>query len=387
MLSDLIHQWHSHFGPDTPQVIVRSPGRVNIIGEHTDYNEGWVMPGAMNLCLYIVVSRSLTAAQNNASLHHWVAADLNETIVFELDKELPDTRTIWPKYIHGAIHIFEGALGPLNILIGGNLPIGAGVSSSSSLVGGLLLAFQQLTGDTRTKQELANLSSRVEKEVIGLQGGIMDQYAIMLSQKDKVMMLDRRDQTYTHIPAAIPGTKWLLINTKVKHQLIDSDYNQRANQCHQAVIMLQQMFKTVKSLRDVSMEMLEKCEMPDLNKKRCQYVIEENKRVEGMKQALANKDAVTAGRLLTESHQGLQVLYEVSCEELDFLAHLANATEGVYGSRMMGGGFGGCVICLVREDAEQSFVEKAISAYDHQFGFEPDVIYFSLDDGASVISL
>ena len=171
MIEQLLNRWYASFGEEFPDVIVRAPGRVNIIGEHTDYNHGWVMPGAMDLSLYILLSRS--AATDDESTHKWIAADLDETIVFAMDGELPDTRTIWPKYIHGAIQYFAKETGPLNILIGGNLPIGAGVSSSSALVGGILVALQKLTGDQRNRQEIAELCNQVEREVIGLRGGIM----------------------------------------------------------------------------------------------------------------------------------------------------------------------------------------------------------------------
>ena len=402
MLNALLARWKDSFGSSTPDVVVRAPGRVNIIGEHTDYNEGWVMPGAMSRSLYILVSKVHSPGSSSPPLppevtspplppiggkriHHWIAADLNEEIQFDHLEEIPLTQSIWAKYILGAIHVYENDLGPLQIMIGGDLPIGAGVSSSSSLVGGLLLALQQLTGDQKTKQELAQLSSRVEREIIGLQGGIMDQYAIMLSEQDKVMMLDCREKTFEFISASIPDTQWVLLNTKVKHQLIDSDYNQRAAQCKQAVEIIQKQFSHVKSLRDADEEMLLKSNLPQTLYKRSHFVIEENDRVHHMKAALKKEDAVKAGQLLQASHFGLQHEYEVSCDELNHLADLANNTDGVYGGRMMGGGFGGCVICLVDTDAMQQFERVATASYQNQFGFAPEVIHFSLSGGAEVI--
>jgi galactokinase len=402
-LKDLLVQWNSVFGTSDPDVIIRAPGRVNIIGEHTDYNEGWVMPGAMSRSLYILVSRAqprnpLRRGSNpNESTspplppkggkkqHHWIAADLNEELKFNRPEEIQLSQSIWAKYILGAIHVYENDLGPLQIMIGGDLPIGAGVSSSSSLVGGLLLALQSLTGDQKTRKELAQLSSRVEREIIGLQGGIMDQYAIMLSEEDKVMMLDCREKTFEFISASIPGTQWVLLNTKVKHQLIDSDYNQRAAQCKQAVEIIQKQFKGIKSLRDADEEMLIKSNLPEILYRRSHFVIEENRRVHEMKAVLKNQDAVQAGYLLQASHYGLQYQYEVSCDELNHLANLANQTDGVYGGRMMGGGFGGCVICLVDHNALEQFERDATRSYQKQFGFEPEIIHFSLSAGAEVI--
>lgn len=390
ILGSLLVQWQNTF-PSTPEVIVRAPGRVNIIGEHTDYNEGWVMPGAMSRSLYLLVSRAGPLPPNplgrgdNSPKHHWIAADLNEELRFDHEEDIPRTRSIWAKYILGAIHVYENDLGPLHIMIGGDLPIGAGVSSSSSLVGGLLLALQALTGDQKTPKDLAQLSSRVEREIIGLQGGIMDQFAIMLSEKDKVMMLDCRDQTFEFISASIPGTQWVLINTKVKHQLIDSDYNQRAAQCKQAVQIIQNTFPEVKSLRDVDEHILIHSKLPETLYQRSSFVVKENHRVHEMKLALEMRDAARAGQLLQASHLGLQHEYEVSCAELDHLAMLSNSTDGVFGGRMMGGGFGGCLICLVNDEGMHEFEKKVMHSYEKQFGFEPEIIHFSLSNGAEVI--
>jgi galactokinase len=393
MLDSLLARWRVAFPSSAPDVIVRAPGRVNIIGEHTDYNEGWVMPGGMSRSLFILVGRAQPPVNSSPPLppkggkrkHHWIAADLNEEMEFDYKENIPKTNSIWAKYILGAIHVYENDLGPLHIMIGGDLPIGAGVSSSSSLVGGLLFALQSLTGDQKTRKELAQMSSRVEREIIGLQGGIMDQYAIMLSEADKVMILDCRERTFEFISASIPGTQWVLLNTKVKHQLIDSDYNQRAAQCKQAVEIIQKTFSDIKSLRDVDEDMLIKSNLPELLYRRSHFVIEENRRVHEMKAMLENQDAVKAGHLLQASHYGLQYHYEVSCDELNHLANLANQTDGVYGGRMMGGGFGGCVICLVADEAMESFEKKAIDSYQKQFGFAPEIIHFSLSKGAEVI--
>jgi galactokinase len=392
ILDSLLEQWQDTFNSSAPEVIVRAPGRINIIGEHTDYNEGWVMPGAMSRSLYILVGRTSSAnsALSDSSppkrgKHHWVAADFNEELQFDHESNIPSTKSIWAKYVLGAIHVYENDLGPLQIMLGGDLPIGAGVSSSSSLVGGLLLALQFLTGDQKTAKELAQLSSRVEKEIIGLQGGIMDQFAIMLSERDKVMMLDCRAKSYEFISASIPGTQWVLINTKVRHQLIDSDYNQRAAQCKQAVQLIQEKFPGIKSLRDVDEIMLIDSNLPETLYKRSHFVLEENQRVHEMKKALQLKDAMKAGALLHASHLGLQNEYEVSCDELDHLAYLANNFDGVFGGRMMGGGFGGCVICLVADEGMAEFEKMAFESYEKEFGFAPEFIHFELSDGAEVV--
>ena len=380
MLDHLLQKWHTSFGPSSPEIIVRAPGRVNIIGEHTDYNEGWVLPGAMSRSLYILISK------NENKTHHWVASDLNEEFQFQptsVEKEIP----LWGKYVSGTINLYARDTGPLNILIGGDLPVGAGVSSSSSLVCGLLFALHHMTGHHETKEEIALMGSRVEREIIGLQGGIMDQFAIMLSQENHVMMLDCRTQTYQFISADLAGCKWVLINTKVRHQLIDSDYNKRGEECQRAVAIIKHQYPEVKSLRDVTFGILKSIHLPEALSRRAKFVLEENARVQDMVTALGNKDTHKAGLLLKASHKGLRYDYEVSCDELNHLADFANQYDGVLGSRMMGGGFGGCVICLLEENIIENFSQQCVASYADRFGIEPDIIHFELGNGVERITI
>ncbi len=374
MLDTLLSAWHDAFGSQDPAVIVRAPGRVNIIGEHTDYNEGWVMPGAMDRSLYILMSPS-----NDG--HRWIAHDLGEEAgaadFFSLVDSFP-----WTKYVAGTLRLYAPDIGPLHLLIGGDLPVGAGISSSSALVCGLLLGLQGLCKGQESREEIANISSRVEKEIIGLQGGIMDQYAIMLSEAEHVMMLDCRSRQYTFIPADLPGCRWVLLNTKVKHHLIDSDYNQRSAQCRESVALIRQRYPNVESLRDVTMAMLDDVRLPAVLDNRSRFVLAENDRVHAMRAALEQHNAQAAGALLNASHAGLRDEYEVSCAELDFLADFAQRDDRVFGARMMGGGFGGCVIALLREPTAEAFTADASRAYDETFGFAPEVIFFALGEGA-----
>ena len=376
-MESVIQKWQSTFG-DSPEIVIRAPGRVNIIGEHTDYNEGWVLPGAMSRCLYILMSK------NEGGGHHWVAGDLGE--VFESPENIVEYGEYsWARYIQGAISLYAPGIGPLRLMIGGDLPVGAGISSSSALVCGMLYGLQQLTGRKESKKELAILGSRVEREIIGLQGGIMDQFAIMLCQAGHVMLLDCRHGEYKHIQADLPGCRWILVNTKVKHALIDSDYNQRAYQCEQAVMILQATYPEVQSLRDVTMDMLLNSSLTEILFKRAAFVIEENNRVHAMVDALQQHQAERAGALLKASHEGLRYEYEVSCDELDHLADFANTYDGVLGARMMGGGFGGCVICLVREEVLDLFSRDIVNSYTERFGFEPEVILFDIGSGVEIV--
>lgn len=379
MPEHLLHQWHTAFGSVSPEVIVRAPGRVNIIGEHTDYNDGWVLPGAMSRSLYIL------AARNPGYGHHWIASDLNE--VFESPEHILEYGEYsWARYIQGAISLYAPGIGPLQLLIGGDLPVGAGISSSSALVCGMLYALQRLSGRSETKEELALIGQRVEREIIGVQGGIMDQFAIMMSAPEHVMLLDCRTRAYQLIDAKLPGCRWVLVNTKVKHALIDSDYNQRAFQCQQAVMLIQSQFPEVTALRDVTVDMLEECMLPEVLSRRALFVIEENQRVHDMVQALKHHQPEKAGALLQASHAGLRDQYEVSCAELDHLADFTNQYEGVYGTRMMGGGFGGCVIGLMKEDILEDFSKAISTSYTARFGFKPDIILFDLSGGVSGIT-
>ena len=380
MIETLLQKWKSSFGDESPEVIVKAPGRVNIIGEHTDYNDGWVMPGAMSRCLYILISR------NEGKGHHWVASDLDET--FESPEEIIEYGEYsWARYIQGTISVYAQGIGPLRILVGGDLPVGAGISSSSALVCGMLFALQKLTGRKESKVDLALLGQRVEREIIGVQGGIMDQFAIMMSEPHHVMLLDCRTRQQINISADLPGCKWILINTKVKHALIDSDYNQRSAQCAFSVSIIQKLFPDVLALRDVTMDMLKDSDLTDVLFRRSAFVIEENIRVHEMIKALDEHNATYAGKLLKASHEGLKNKYEVSCEELDHLADFANQYHGVCGARMMGGGFGGCVICLLNEEVLDSFSKACVKSYADRFGFAPEVILFDLGGGVSNVSL
>ena len=372
MLDNLLDKWHNQFGSSNPAVMVRSPGRVNIIGEHTDYNEGWVLPGAISRAIYILVSTS--------EKNHWIASDLDEE--YEDQYLRPEeTKPLWVNYIKGTLQLYDVGDQSFRILIGGDLPMGAGVSASSSLVCGLLYALQKIKGGNETREELALIGSRVEREMIGLHGGIMDQFAIMLSQDKQAMLLDCRTRKYKFISAEMPGNKWVLINTKVRHQLINSDYNSRFDECNLAVVVIQKIFPLVKSLRDVTLEMLTQVKLDDVLFKRSKFVIEENERVHDMVKALETHDLQRAGSLLKMSHEGLRDEYEVSCEELDHLADFVNNHDGAYGGRMMGGGFGGCVICLVEEESIHTFLSEARASYLSRFGFDPEVINFELSEG------
>lgn len=378
MIPHLLQIWHSTFGMERPAVIVRTPGRVNIIGEHTDYNDGWVMPGVIDRYLVVMMKR------HDGANHHWIADDLRDQVIFNIHD--PNTSLPrWAEYIAGVIRLYTPEIGPVQLLVSGNLPVGAGLSSSSALVCGLLMALRELTGKQDDHETIALTASRFERKITGLQGGIMDQFAIMLSRPGQVMLLDCKSTTYQFLPAEIPGCRWLLINSGVKHTLVDSDYNQREAECREALVHIRNQVQDYTSLRDVPLAMVSVFDLPDILRKRVQYVLEENERVHQMAAALEQQQPEVAGKLLSQSHEGLSHLYEVSCTELDSLAMFTKQHPDAYGGRMMGGGFGGCLLCLIRADGLERFLTDVTSFYAGQFGFEPTPIPFEFGQGIHLI--
>lgn len=372
IIETLLQEWGQRYGKDGPEKIIRSPGRINIIGEHTDYNDGWVMPGATSKALYILVSPS--------DKNDWYSYDYSNGYT-----ELSSDKPSWVLYVEGALSMLNLSNSSFKILFGGDLPVGAGVSSSSALLCGLFTAFSTYVSKPPSKESIVLLAGRVEKEIIGLQGGIMDQFAILFSRKNSVMLLDCRTQEYEFLEADIPGCNWFLINTNVKHHLADSDYNKRSNDCKMAIELIRKHYPDVTHLRDATESMVNNVSLDPLLEKRALFVIHENNRVHEMKDALRDQDKKMVGKLLTDSHEGLRDMYEVSCEELDVLQSFLMKQKGIYGCRMMGGGFGGCVIGLADENELSTIIQNATEFYKEKFPIECTPITFSLGDGVTVL--
>ena len=343
-----------------PAVLVRSPGRVNLIGEHTDYNHGFVLPAA--------VDRGIALALKPRSDHRYVlhALDLDRRLDGDLRKLAPHPSR-WPNYLLGVLDQLQKAghsLGGFDLVYGGDLPMGAGMSSSAALECGLAFSLNELFGLGLDRLTMAKLSQAAEHSFVGVKCGIMDQMASLLSQKDHVMMLDCHDLSCRFVPFHGP-VKIFLCDTQVERALAESGYNQRRSQCEAGVALLQGYAPEVHSLRDVSLELLDahRTELDPIVYRRCRYVIEENLRVIAACEALESDDLPVLGRLLNRSQQGLSKEYEVSCPELDVLAEAAAALPGVLGARMMGAGFGGCTINLVQADQEDAFVQGMAPAF------------------------
>ncbi|HOV98245.1 MAG TPA: galactokinase [Bacteroidota bacterium] len=367
---------------ETP-CIVRSPGRINLIGEHTDYNDGFVLPGAIDKAIYFAVT---PRNDNTISL---VALDVNEVSQFNVESIVP-TGT-WQKYILGVVDQLQKrgiSVGGFNCVFGGNIPIGAGLSSSAAVEVGIGFALNTIFDFGISKSELATIAQHAEHEFVGVKCGIMDQYANIYGEKNSVLKIDCRSLTHTIYPMN-PNVKIMLFNTGVSHNLASSEYNKRRAECTEGVKILRRWYPQITHLRDGTPEILEqhRSAFDSIVYRRCLYVTEENIRVEKACLALKQNDLRTLGQLLYESHEGLSKKYEVSCAELDFLVDTVRLFPEVYGGRLMGGGFGGCTINLVNSEAVQEvslFIEKK---YEERFSRKLTTYIVSLSDGTSVEQL
>jgi galactokinase len=360
--SDLLPFFHQRFGQ--PDCIVKSPGRINLLGEHTDYNLGYVMPAAIDLAIYIVLNRR----EDNKL--HWFASDLNQYYEGRKDNLIFDNKG-WPNYWLGAILQLEKSgytVTGFNAVVAGNLPVGAGLSSSAALTCGILFALNKTFDFKIPILRLIQMAQATEHEFIGLQCGIMDQFACMMGKADQLILLDCRTLDHRLIPCHLSGMELLLLDTGVKHSLASSEYNGRKVECQEGVKLIQQKYPVVQSLRDASEEMIIHT-IPARTKiyKRCLYVVQENDRVLAAARQLLQGDMIGVGQNMFATHNGLRDLYEVSFMEADFLVSLALETGYITGARMMGGGFGGCVLVLLAKERRIEFIENCKKRYQQKF--------------------
>ena len=356
-----------------PDLTVASPGRINLIGEHTDYNMGFVFPAAIDRRIEIRI-------RGNDSKHacNVYSVDFEKLLSFDLSEVKP-SREEWENYILGVVFEIQKMghkLRGFDCQLRSNLPIGAGISSSAALECGMAFALNELFDLGMSKMDIILASQRAEHNFVGTQCGIMDQYASVMGQPDHAILLDCRSVTHEMIPLNLKPYSLLLLNTNVSHNLASGEYNMRKSECEQGVSLLRQAGLKLHSLRDVSEEDLRRHReiLPPLILKRCLYVVRENSRVLKAADALKENDMIKFGALMYASHDGLKNQYEVSCKELDFLVDYAKKSDGVIGSRMMGGGFGGCTINLVHEADRESYVRQISLAYNRAFDLELDLI-------------
>ena len=378
---DIEAAFQKKFG--TTCLIVRSPGRVNLIGEHTDYNNGFVLPAAIDKAAYVAIAKR---TDNKVVMY---ATAFNQDFEISL-KEIKTTTLGWPNYILGVIDQIQKTgveLGGCNLLIDGDIPIGAGLSSSAALECATLFAFNELFGLQFTRIQMAFMAQKAEHDFAGVHCGLMDMFASLFGKKDHVIKLDCRSLDYEYVPLDIKGYKILLLNTNVKHQLSSSEYNTRRIQCEQGITWIQQQEPTVNSLRDATIEMLEKYVLPKdiLIYNRCKYVVEENIRLISACADLENGNIEALGKKMFATHEGLKSLYEVSCPELDFLVDQVKGHPAVLGARMMGGGFGGCTINIVKEEAIESLVTMLEPLYEKHTQKQLSHYIASIEAGTSML--
>jgi len=379
MEESIILLFHQQFNQEP--LLVSAPGRVNLIGEHTDYNEGFVLPGAVDKKIYVAI------AKNNERLLNVFANQYNQKISFSLDEIHPVDG--WATYLLGMIyhlqqkgHLISG----VNVVIDGNVPLGAGMSSSAALCSAFGFALNELFSLKLSRMEIALTGQKTEHVFAGVKCGIMDQFASLHGKKGHVMKLDCRSLEYEYIPFDFPDYKIVLVNTMVSHALASSEYNVRRQQCEEGVAVLQKYFPAIHSLRDVSNEQLEqhKSELDEVVYRRCSFIINENKRLLLGCEFLKKGDLKSFGQIMFEAHDGLSKGYEISCKESDFLVSQAKLYAGVMGARQMGGGFGGCTINIVKADLIESFSSYVRDSYSRQFNVEPEIYITQIEDGAKI---
>jgi galactokinase len=362
---------------------VRSPGRVNLIGEHTDYNNGFVLPAAIDKAICMAVSR-----RNDDELHI-VSLDLDQTYTGSVN-QLSPSGMHWPDYILGVIEQLQGMgcpTGGFNLVFGGDIPPGAGLSSSAALECATAFVLNELFSLSLDRLTMVKLSQAAENEFVGVKCGIMDQFASMFGLKDQVIRLDCQSLGYTYFPFRMDGVRIVLLDSRVKHSLASSQYNIRRQQCETGVRLVQKIQPAVRSLRDVTMELLQESVAPvdELIWRRCSYVVEENARLQAATEDLQRGDLFSFGRRMYDSHDGLSRKYEVSCPELDFLVDQVRGEPGVLGARMMGGGFGGCTINLVKEDAIDGLVQRLAPLYRKTMKMEMKTYVAQIENGTSLV--
>jgi galactokinase len=363
-------------------LLICSPGRVNLIGEHTDYNEGFVLPAAIDKAIYMALG-----PREDDELH-FMAYDIKKRFSGSLNNLSPSHS--WADYLLGVVAQLRLTGHPLhgfNCVFGGTIPMGAGLSSSAALENAVGFGLNELFSLGLERLDLVRLSQRAENDFVGAKVGIMDMFASMMGKAGHVIKLDCRSLDYAYAPLRMDGIRIVLCDSRVKHSLVTSEYNTRRAECEAGVRFLKTLYPDVNSLRDVTMEMLDKHlrDAQPLIYRRCAYVVQENQRLLDGVAALEAGDIEAFGQYMYGSHEGLSQRYEVSCPELDALVDIAREQPGVLGARMMGGGFGGCTINLVREEVLDDFSRTITQQYKTKTGKDTYLHICNIQDGTHVI--
>lgn len=361
--------------------IFAAPGRVNLIGEHTDYNEGFVLPFAIEKRTFVACT-----ARDDRVIRAYTRT-LDRGTRFGLDEPPTDETERWATYLRGTAAVLRrdgAALKGADLLIDSDIPFGAGLSSSAALEVAAGMALTAVAGGTMGLREIALMGQEVENEFVGVRSGIMDQFASALSREGHLLLIDCRSLETTNIPFAPAGLELVLCDSKVKHDLAAGAYNRRREECEEGVRRLRASLPGISSLRDVTVADLDAYGhlLPPNVRRRCRHVVEENRRVLAAVDAIIAGDLGLVGELMHASHESLSIDYEVSCAELDLLVDTARTGPGVLGARMTGGGFGGCTINLVRREAFEAFKSVITRKFHDAFGHEPGIMPVKPSKGA-----
>jgi galactokinase len=367
-------------------ILLKAPGRVNLIGEHTDYNMGYVLPAAIEKGIYFAVQKN-----NTQKITIETSLTQAEQIIFDLDGSSQPFISFWGNYFKAILGILNDKKYPLNgfdCVFGGDIPIGAGLSSSAALCCGFIYALAEVNNLKITKEKIALIGQQAEHK-IGLKCGIMDQYAVVFGKKGNALFLDCKDTTHKYVPINLKGYSWVLINSNITHNLVvDSEYNKRRDSCERVVCQIAKSKKKVYSLRDITTTDLEKVKtsVSPIDYLRANYILEENNRVLRMITALENGNAKQCGAILLEGHWAMANEYEITTKELDLLVSTGQKLEGVMGSRMMGGGFGGCTINLIKTEFIEQHSNTICSRYKKETGIDAEIYNLEIGDGIHTLA-
>ncbi len=386
-LSQLAAAFQEKFAGRGEPRYFRAPGRVNLIGGHTDYNDGFVLPVAIDREML------LAACPRDDKTIRAYTCNFTDTRSFDLDRIEFNDEVMWINYLQGVAKYLQESgcsLGGLDIVLLGGVPLGAGLSSSAALEVAVACALREIFQLEIADEELASIARRAENDFVGVNCGIMDQFISVLGCKDRALFLDCRTREYELIPIKDSGYKIVVADTNVEHKLADSAYNKRQQECQQGVEMLDNLLEgKITSLRDVFPGEFAavRDKLPEVIRNRCQHVISENQRVKDCRRALLDNDLERAGELISLSHQSLSSLYQVSCAELDLMVNIALEIEGVLGARMTGAGFGGSTVNLVENQAVSEFKTRVVREYQEETGIDPDIYICEIVDGCGEILL
>lgn len=372
--------FQEHFG-GSPDYIFLSPGRINIIGEHVDYNDGFVLPAAIDKYICFAIRE-----KKGSAICEMFAKDLDDFYSFDASKVILKGEKVWTNYLLGVIDEIQKKgkkIGGLEVVFSGNIPMGSGLSSSAALECGFGYALNTVFNLNLSKEEIVLIGQKSENTFVGVNCGVMDQFTSVFGKDEKVIFLNCNSLEYQYYDAKLQDYSFVLLDSCVKHTHLTSGYNDRRKEVEEGKEILWKYFKEMKTFRDCTLEMLEtvKEEMSENIYKRCFYLIKEIKRVEEAVKALQKQDIKYLGNLLSETHHGLSQEYEISCPEIDFLVEETLKLHGVAGARMMGGGFGGCTINLIKTDQVESVINTIKPIYKQAFGIDMKVYQVKISDG------